>query len=116
MTNPALRRQVINIYKGRLLFFPRRTTSFLRAPPSPCSPPPPRRPAPPPLRTPLAAMPDSLAKIEKTELLHLGRNYPLGYGIFRARLHGAFSSRAGVEDEGEIRRGIARAEFVKKGR
>jgi len=30
-------------------------------------------------------------------------------------LHKAFSSQAGVEDEGEIRKGIERAEFVKKG-
>lgn len=51
----------------------------------------------------------------KAELLHLGREYPLGYTYFQTRLHGAFWSQAGVKDEEVIRRGIARAEFVKKG-
>lgn len=63
MTNPALRREVINIYK---------------------------------------------------ELLNLGRAYPLGYDYFRNRLHKAFSSQAHLSDEEQIKKGIARAEFVKK--
>ncbi|KAL2005651.1 hypothetical protein VTN00DRAFT_10144 [Thermoascus crustaceus] len=48
------------------------------------------------------------------ELLNLGRNYPLGYEYFRNRLHRAFSSRAHLRDEEQIRKGIERAEFVKK--
>ncbi|KAL4913384.1 LYR motif-containing protein 5A [Aspergillus aurantiobrunneus] len=64
MTNPELRRQVINIYK---------------------------------------------------ELLNLGREYPQGYEYFRTRLHRAFSSQVHIQDEEQIRNGIARAEFVKKG-
>ncbi|KAL2820218.1 NADH-ubiquinone oxidoreductase complex 1/LYR family protein [Aspergillus cavernicola] len=63
MTNPELRRQVINIYK---------------------------------------------------ELLNIGREYPLGYEYFRTRLHRAFSSQAYLDNEDQIRKGIARAEFVKK--
>ncbi|TVY16976.1 LYR motif-containing protein 5A, partial [Lachnellula arida] len=63
MTNPNLRREVINIYK---------------------------------------------------QLLHLGRSYPLGYAYFQPRLHKAFMSNAGMSDEGEIRRGIERADFVRK--
>ncbi|KAL5340812.1 LYR motif-containing protein 5A [Aspergillus crustosus] len=63
MTNPELRRQVINVYK---------------------------------------------------ELLFMGRNYPLGYGYFRDRLHRAFSAQSNIKDDEEIRKRIARAEFVKK--
>ncbi|KAL3434307.1 LYR motif-containing protein 5A [Aspergillus tetrazonus] len=63
MTNPELRRQVINIYK---------------------------------------------------ELLNIGREYPLGYDYFRTRLHRAFASQVHLKDEEDIRKGIARAEFVKK--
>jgi hypothetical protein len=63
MTNPALRREVINIYK---------------------------------------------------ELLNLGRAYPLGYDYFRHRLHKAFSSQAHLSDEEQIKKSIARAEFVKR--
>ncbi|KAJ5756353.1 hypothetical protein N7533_005896 [Penicillium manginii] len=48
------------------------------------------------------------------ELLFLGREYPLGYQWFRDRLHRAFSKQSHVTDEEEIRKGIARAEFVKK--
>ncbi|TVY26378.1 LYR motif-containing protein 5A [Lachnellula hyalina] len=59
MTNPTLRREVINIYKRR--------------------------------------------------------SYPLGYAYFQPRLHKAFMGNAGMSDEGEIRRGIARADFVRKG-
>lgn len=63
MTNPELRRQVINIYK---------------------------------------------------ELLNVGRQYPLGYEYFRDRLHKAFLSQAHLKDEEQIKKGIGRAEFVKK--
>ncbi|KAF2814197.1 uncharacterized protein BDZ99DRAFT_380911 [Mytilinidion resinicola] len=49
------------------------------------------------------------------ELLYLGREYPLGYDYFRPRLHKAFASQAGLQDEEQIRQGIKRAEFVKKG-
>ncbi|MCJ1455092.1 hypothetical protein MMC28_005446 [Mycoblastus sanguinarius] len=48
------------------------------------------------------------------ELLNLGKNYPLGYEYFQTRLHKAFASQAGIQDEGEIRKGIERAEYVKK--
>ncbi|KAF2087169.1 hypothetical protein K490DRAFT_42903 [Saccharata proteae CBS 121410] len=50
------------------------------------------------------------------ELLYLGREYPLGYDYFQPRLHKAFASQAGLTDETEIRKGIERAEYVKKGR
>ncbi|KAI9817816.1 MAG: hypothetical protein M1827_000935 [Pycnora praestabilis] len=49
------------------------------------------------------------------ELLYLGREYPLGYEYFRPRLHKAFTSQAGLEDEQQIQIGIERAEYVKKG-
>ncbi|KAJ5729821.1 LYR motif-containing protein 5A [Penicillium malachiteum] len=48
------------------------------------------------------------------ELLWLGREYPLGYKYFRDQLHRAFSSQIHLQDEEQIRKGIARAEFVKK--
>ena len=50
------------------------------------------------------------------ELLFLIREYPLGYDYAKPRLHKAFTSQAGVQDEEKIRNGIKRAEFVKKGR
>ncbi|KAK8175014.1 hypothetical protein IWX90DRAFT_483145 [Phyllosticta citrichinensis] len=46
------------------------------------------------------------------ELLYLGREYPLGYAFFRARLHRAFASQAALRDEEAIKRGIARAELT----
>lgn len=52
------------------------------------------------------------------ELLNLSKDWPESAGgpaRFRARLHGAFAARAGIRDEAEIRAGIARAEFVRKG-
>jgi hypothetical protein len=49
-----------------------------------------------------------------TELLNLGRAYPLGYTYFQSRLHKAFTANANLTDEAEIRKGIERAEFVKK--
>lgn len=51
-----------------------------------------------------------------TELLWLGREYPLGYQYFRDRLHRAFAGQAHLTDEDQIRQGIARAAFVKKGK
>ena len=48
------------------------------------------------------------------ELLNLGKNYPLGYHYFQTRLHEAFASQASLRDEKEIRKGIERAEYVKK--
>jgi len=53
--------------------------------------------------------------IAYSELLNLGKEYPLGFDYFRPRLHKAFSSNAGMTDETEIRKGIERGEFVKKG-
>jgi len=47
--------------------------------------------------------------------LNLGKEYPLGFDYFKPRLHKAFKSNAGMTEEGEIRKGIERAEFVKKG-
>lgn len=49
------------------------------------------------------------------ELLYLGREYPLGYDYFRPRLHKAFSAKANMTDEEQIRKAIAQAEYVKKG-
>ncbi|KAI1849505.1 hypothetical protein JX265_012756 [Neoarthrinium moseri] len=49
------------------------------------------------------------------ELLHLGKEYPLGFDYFRPRLHKAFMANAQVRDDEEIRKGIARADFVRKG-
>ncbi|KAI9681475.1 MAG: hypothetical protein M1817_002759 [Caeruleum heppii] len=49
------------------------------------------------------------------DLLHLGRDYPMGYSYFRPRLYKAFASQAGIIDEAEIKKGIERAEYVKKG-
>jgi len=49
------------------------------------------------------------------ELLYLIREYPLGYGYARQRLHDAFISQASLRDEEKIKKGIDRAKFVKKG-
>ncbi|KAF4556329.1 Hypothetical protein D9617_1g082050 [Elsinoe fawcettii] len=48
------------------------------------------------------------------ELLYLGRDYPRGFDYFRPRLYKAFASQASITDEEQIRKGIERAEFVKK--
>lgn len=48
------------------------------------------------------------------ELLNMGKDYPLGYTYFRDRLHNAFASQAGLQDEAKIKAGIQRAEYVKK--
>jgi hypothetical protein len=62
-------------------------------------------------QTPLRSSPNSLS----SELLYMGREYPLGYDYFRPRLHKAFSAKAHIQDEGEIRKGIEQAEYVRKG-
>ena len=50
-----------------------------------------------------------------SELLFLGREYPLGYSYFRNRLHDAFWGQRKLEDENDIKQGIQRAEYMKKG-
>lgn len=50
-----------------------------------------------------------------TELLYLGREYPLGYDYFRPRLKKAFSAKANLSNEDEIKKGIEQGEYVKKG-
>lgn len=90
MPNPVLRREVIAIYKG--IYSPLlRLTS--------CS---------------ITTM-DHAAELILSELLNLGKAYPLGFDYFRPRLHKAFVSNASLTDEKDIRKGIKRAEFVKKG-
>ena len=49
------------------------------------------------------------------ELLNICRDYPLGYSYCQQRLHKAFTANADLRDEGEIKKGIERAEHVKKG-
>lgn len=49
-----------------------------------------------------------------TELLFLGRDYPLGYIYYRDRLHRAFWSNRELANDEDIRQGVKRAEFVKK--
>ena len=44
----------------------------------------------------------------------MGKSYPLGFDYFRPRLHKAFMSQAHLKDEDEIRKGIERAQYVKK--
>lgn len=58
---------------------------------------------------------EQYADMGGAELLHLGREYPLGFDYFRPRLHKAFSAKAGMKDEEQIRKGIEQAEYVKKG-
>jgi hypothetical protein len=60
-------------------------------------------------------IPAHLLTVYIPELLFLGRDYPLGYDYFRTRLHRAFKANAHLEDEEQIRKGIARADFVRKG-
>ena len=85
MVNVELRRQVINIYKGRQ----REQTTF-----------------------PSSWNTDS--SFSWIELLEMGKSYPLGYSYFRPRLHKAFASQIHLTDDEEIRKGIQRAEYVKK--
>ncbi|KLU85248.1 LYR family protein [Magnaporthiopsis poae ATCC 64411] len=101
--NPVLRREVIAIYKGESLpcdFHPL-PVSF--QPTSPTG----------------SALPKSTSYPNlpsiSIELLNLGKDYPLGFAYFRPRLHKAFMSNAHLRDEGEIRKGISRAQFVQKG-
>lgn len=49
-----------------------------------------------------------------SELLYLGREYPLGYAYFKPRLHKAFSAKADLTDVKDIKQGIEAAEYVKK--
>ncbi|EGE00310.1 hypothetical protein TESG_07588 [Trichophyton tonsurans CBS 112818] len=63
----------------------------------------------------MSSLRHQVVKVYKAELLFLGRDYPLGYAYFRDRLHRAFASQANITDEAEIKKGIERAEFVKKG-
>jgi hypothetical protein len=51
-----------------------------------------------------------------SELLFLGREYPLGFGYFQPRLHKAFMSKAHEQDPELIRQGIEQAKYVKKGK
>lgn len=65
---------------------------------------------------PLLVVPSRLQSLTRqTELLYLGREYPLGYDYFRPRLHKAFMAKAGLQDEEQIRKGIEQAAYVKKG-
>ncbi|KAI1171459.1 complex 1 protein [Nemania sp. FL0916] len=48
------------------------------------------------------------------ELLHMGKDYPLGFSYFRPRLHRAFMANAELRSDDAIQKGIERAEFVKK--
>lgn len=50
-----------------------------------------------------------------SELLHLGKDYPLGFAYFRPRLHKAFMANAHLRGDDEIEKCIARADFVRKG-
>lgn len=89
-TNPALRRDVIRIYKGTF-FHAQGTTNIVDA--FVCS------------HTNFASL---------TELLNLCKAYPLGYEYAQSRLHKAFSANVGLTNEEEIKKGIERAEFVRK--
>lgn len=48
-----------------------------------------------------------------TELLYLGREYPLGFSYFRRKVYLAFMAKASLQDEVEILEAIRRAEYVK---
>lgn len=92
----ALRREVINIYKGKSpLSF--RTIAVTACPSQHTS------------------FHQDVSMLINPELLNLGKDYPGGgYAYFKPRLHKAFSSQAHLEDENAIREAIKRAEFVKK--
>ncbi len=91
--NPELRRQVIAIYKGTFHC----SLSDTRASTLPV------------IKT------ATLTTCRRPELLNLGKDYPQGFDFFRPRLHRAFIANAHLRDEEQIRKGIARAEFVRKG-
>lgn len=110
--NPALRREVINVYKGTTdghnysLAQPthsRRQRKDIQNPPSSS------------IEFLAFNINTTFTNSPKPELLNLGRNYPLGYTYFRDRLHKAFASQAHLTDEEQIKKGIQRAEFVRKG-
>ncbi|MCJ1442769.1 MAG: hypothetical protein MMC23_003266 [Stictis urceolatum] len=110
--NPALRREVIGIYKGMNSAPYNALTGQASAPPPTLS----------TAEGPLCLSPRRINSILlllhaliSAELLNLGRDYPLGYPYFRSRLHRAFAGQAGLRNEDAIRKGIQRAEFVKKG-
>jgi hypothetical protein len=113
--NPELRGQVIAIYKRKSKFgFP------LPSPPLSHHP---RRVNPPGVILPplpalhiVSTQHGHLPIPPPTELLHLGRNYPQGFDYFRPRLHRAFMAKASLTDEEEIKKGIAQADFVRKGK
>jgi len=97
MTNPALRREVINIYKGTWQKHGFKNHELW-------------------LQVPVVRTQRHEAyTLSPAELLHLGKEYPLGYSYFQPRLQKAFASKAHLTDETEIRECIKRAEFVKKG-
>ncbi|KAL1919535.1 uncharacterized protein VTP21DRAFT_2228 [Calcarisporiella thermophila] len=49
------------------------------------------------------------------DLVHLGREYPLGYeSYFRPRLKDAFMKKRNITDEAEIKKGLAFGEYIKK--
>ena len=95
MVNQGLRREVISLYKGTLLLSRIHIRHVLVA---------------------LAFLLLSCLDNDlSSELLHLGKDYPLGFRYFQTRLHKAFASKAGLRDDDEIRTAIAKAEYVKKG-
>lgn len=106
--NPDLRRQVINIYKGKTyhLYPPPYSSHVLFSS---------TKKQTKKKKSRFSSQPSFSELTPIAELLNLGRNYPLGYEYFRNRLHRAFSSQAHLRDEEQIRKGIERAEFVKKG-
>ncbi len=44
----------------------------------------------------------------------MGKEYPLGYEYAQTRMHNAFASQSGLQDEEDIKNAIARAKYVKK--
>lgn len=104
-TNPALRKEVISIYKGVPTAADLPYTSLA---------------LPQTLDSNISIDVKRLSAAYLTnnwllELLNLGKEYPQGFDYFRPRLHRAFMANAHLRDEDEIRKGIARAEFVRKG-
>jgi len=102
--NPELRRQVIAIYKGQSVLSRHQGTRVTDRQAG--------RQVDKDKRTDAEL---TRRSTESPELLNLGRDYPQGYAYFRPRLHKAFMANAHLQDEEQIRQGIARADFVKKG-
>lgn len=46
--------------------------------------------------------------------MHLGKDYPAGYGYFREKLHNAFLKNKDVKDPEKIEKMIGHGEFVVK--